>query len=812
MNFRERLKQPRPLIIDGAMGTLIFQRVPGYGSALELLNHERPEIIQAIHEDYFNAGADIVETNTFGASRLKLSEYGLEARCAELNEKGALAAKKAAEKSGGFVAGSMGPCGALIKPAGDFSPEAVYESFAEQVRGLARGGADLIAIETMTDIQEARLALLAAKENCGLPVLCSMTFEENGKTVTGTGMAPAFFTLAAMGADILGANCSQGPEGLLKIFLDAMPSLQGLGAHLSVWSNAGLPEMIDDKLTYRLTPDKFAEASAGFAKAGVKIIGGCCGTNPQHIEALSKTVKKLNITGSEPGLSAGRQSFAVTSRSGILKAESAPGLIVIGERLNPSARKAFAADLKEGSTRYLRSEAKAQAEEGASLLDINVGLSGIDEAESAEKCVSILSGTTALPLMIDSDNPQVIERALWVYPGVPVINSVNGKEKSLRALTPIIKRFGASAVALCLDESGVHREAEKRISAGEKLIAALNAEGISTDRLFVDPLILAESAEPGAAVETLKVISHFSSKGIKTSIGLSNISFGLPERKHINAAFLKLAVEAGLTAAIMNPAAKTGSDPEAENLAKEFLLGRDPGAANYIAYFKSKQPAAPSASAADAPALSTLEKIRESVIEGSADEVPGLIQKALDEKTDAADIMDRALISGLERVGELYSTGEYFLPQMISSAGAMKAGFLILKPLLASGSDRSLGKVVICTVRGDIHDIGKNIVSMMLENHGFQVFDLGKDVPAEKIIEEALRVDADIIALSSLLTTTMNEMKAISGLIKEKGVRASLLVGGAVVTEEYAASIGAHYGRDAVEGVAAAKKLVRAAE
>lgn len=804
MNFKERLfNNKTPITIDGGLGTLIFQKFPGYNGALELLNSECNDLMQDIHEEYLAAGAEIVETNTFGGNPIKLTAYGLESRCEELNELGAAAAKKAAEKFGGYVAGSVGPSGELVSPMGDYDPEKLYENFSSQMRGLERGGSDLIAIETMTDVQEARLAVMAAKENTSLPVLCSMSFEPNGRTLTGTDIITAFYTLAESGADIAGANCSMGPDGLAAIFKENIELLKKTGVYMSVWSNAGLPEIVDGETVYRLTPDLFADASLDFAKLGIKIIGGCCGTTPGHIRALRDALDSGKYSVPDPE----KTPPALTSRTSFFIPGVQRRTVVAGERLNPSARKAFAAELKEGAGTFLRNEARAQEKEGADILDINVGFPGIDESESMERSVRILSGIVNVPLMIDSDNSEVIERALYNYPGIPVINSVNGKAQSTTALLPLIKKFGSFAIALCLDESGVHRDADMRIKSGEKLIEKISEYGIDINKIFVDPLILTESAEPGAALQTLKVISHFASKGLMTSIGLSNISFGLPERKIINSTFLKMAADAGLTAAIMNPAMQRDYGDDAASFAEKFLRGEDPGAVKYIENFKNRTgPSTPAESVT--PVDSPLKKIENCVVEGNTDDIISFIKKALEGGAVPETIMNSALIAGLEKVGELYSSGEYFLPQMIASADAMKKGFAEIKPLLVSRSEDKKYRVIISTVKGDIHDIGKNIVAMMLENHGFEVKDLGKDVDSELIIKEAVEYDADIICLSSLLTTTMGEMKKVSGLIKERGLKAELLIGGAVVTRDYAESIGAIYGQDAVEGVREAKKII----
>ncbi len=807
MNFLERIAKKSPVLLDGAMGTMLFHRLPGFSGCFEMLNIERPEVIREIHELYIQAGAEIILTNTFGASKIKLSGYGIAKKCEEINEAGARIAREAAQGHDVFVAGSIGPSGKLVRPMGDAHPEDLYDSFASQVRGLVRGGVDILVIETMTDLAEARLALLASRDLCQLPVICSMSFEENGRTVTGNPMVGSFATLAEYGASVVGANCSMGPDGLFKLFSERIEVLKEIGMPLSVWANAGMPELENGEVVYRLTPEKYAEMSARFATLGISIVGGCCGTTPAHIAELKKRLSR----GTESRRQFIRKFRWITGPYSSLDVQETPRPILVGERLNPTARKKFAEELKEGKSTFLREESRKQEAEGAHLLDINVGVPGIDEEAAIERCVEILLASAKLPLMIDSDNPRVIERALANYPGVPVINSINGKQKSQEAIMPLLKRFGSFVVALCMDESGIHRDAAKRIAIGEALLGKLEMHGITSQRVFIDPLMLAESAEPGAAMETLKVISHFARKGIKTSIGLSNISFGLPQRKFINNAFLNMAIEAGLSAAIVNPSAvRISQDPiEEELFARDFLQGRDPRAAKYIARFSSqaadqKEKTTPENKGSG----DTLVEVQALVVEGDSDGIVAAVEGALREHSPEA-IMNRALIKGLEIVGDYYSQGVYFLPQMIASAQAMKMGFERLKPLLKKESAERKGTVVICTVKGDVHDIGKNIVAMMMENHGFEVIDLGKDVDAELVIATAKEKNACIVCLSSLLTTTMHEMEKVSKIIKDEKLPISLIVGGAVVTKDYADSIGAHYGADAVEGVKIALEVVK---
>ncbi len=806
MNFIERLKDPRPVVLDGAMGTMLMEKLPGFTGCVERINLERPDLVKAVHSAYIESGAEIISTNTFGGNDIKLSQFRLESSARDIIVRSVEAARQAAAGKHVYVAGCMGPTGKLIEPLGDTRVSEVYGSFRSQASILAESGVDLFLVETMSDLLEAKTALRAIREVSTLPVVCNLTFDPGGRTVSGTDMLTGLSTLSQIGADVVGANCSMGPEGLLELFRSHITDLRDLGTPLSVWANAGLPEFRAGRAVYTLSPERFGEISVHFAELGVKIIGGCCGTTPAHIGALRDRLGTV----SPPRPVYGKKFHYITGRFSSLNIAAHKGLLVIGERLNPTARKKFAEDLKNGGTGFIREESRRQESEGAHLLDINVGVPSIDERNAMRESVKILTTLVRTPLMIDSDNPDVVSAALEVYPGIPIINSVNGKGKSAAGIIPLVKHFGAFIVALCLDESGIHKVAEKRIAIGENLLDMLGKAGISSERVFIDPLMLAESAEPGSAMETLKVIQHFAGNGIKTSLGISNISFGLPSRKHVNTAFLHLARQKGLSAAIVNPSAIRDIDrflPE-EELAVNFLTGNDPGASKYIAHFQvpaaSGEPRPQKGTADHGDILSVLFNM---VVEGDSDGITGKVNEALKELAPET-IMNEGLIRGLERVGELYNSGEYFLPQMIASANAMKTGFQVLKPVLSKNREHAAGKIVICTVHGDVHDIGKNIVALMMENHGFEVVDLGKDVPAERILQALREERPHILCLSSLLTTTMHQMKLMGDIIHEQGLPVKLMVGGAVVNNDYARSIGAYYAEDAVTGVSVAKRLL----
>jgi len=806
MNFRDRLKDNRPIVLDGGMGSLIFQKAPDYKGCFELLNVERPEIISEIHDKYINAGAEIIETNSFGGNKIKLAEYGLSDRCIEINRKAVEVAKKVSSGKA-FVAGSAGPTGKLVHPIGDAYYDEIYDAYKDQMIGFQQGGADLIVIETMSDVQEAKIALHAAKQNTSLPVIVSLTFEKNGKTISGTDLLTGFVILSQNGADVVGINCSLGPSMIYEFVKNYSSEIRSLGIPFSIWANAGIPYVENGKTFYPLSPEEFADQTLRFTGFGFKILGGCCGTNPDHIKCLKDKMENTVV----PEKNAVKNNNYAASRYSIFNFSKSLEVVKIGERLNPSARKLFKEDLLTGKTDFLRAEAKLQQSEGADIIDINVGVPGIDETLAMKTAVSILSNIVQTPVMIDSDNYGVLETALKTYPGIPVVNSINGKEKNYSSIIPLLKKYGCFVVALCLDDDGIFSDSEKRIAAGEKLVKRLNSDGIINDRIIIDPLMLSESAEPGSAIETLKVIKHFHEIGIKTSLGMSNVSYGLPERKYINNAMLDLSFKAGLSCAILNTAVYRQIDsylPE-EKLAVDFLTGNDKNASNYIAHFKKNSQAAVQQTIKTDQVIDDIGNISKLVVDGNESGIEAAVKNAL--LSNPSDkVMNDGLINGLEIVGDLYNKGEYFLPQMIASANTMKKGFAVLKPLLSKEAAEKLGTVIISTVKGDIHDIGKNIVSMMLENHGFNVIDLGKDVDNNIIIENAVKENADIICLSSLLTTTMPEMETVAGIIKQKNLKMKLMVGGAVVSKEYAESIGAYYSRDAVEAAMVAKKIMQA--
>ncbi|MDR2431394.1 MAG: homocysteine S-methyltransferase family protein [Candidatus Margulisbacteria bacterium] len=793
MDLRAVLRSGQPLIFDGAMGTVLMQL--GLGDILaDRLNIEQPEIIRKIHRDYALSGADIVETNTFNSSLIKLKELGLADKLEEFNR----AAVANARASGApFVAGSLGPTGKLLEPLGPVTFEEAYTSYRAQAAALEKTGVDLFIVETISDIQEMRAALLAVKDVSGKPLICSLTYNEVGRTLTGTDIFTAGVTLRELGADVLSINCSIGPEGVVGLYKRYYRDLGELGLPLMVMPNAGMPELVDDKLIYTMTPENFAGLMAELARYGVQIYGGCCGTTPAHISTLARVIKKLSIKYHN---STAKKEVYFTSRNRVVRLSGCRPFLKIGESLNPTARKKFAEELKAGRENFLRAQAKEQS--AADLLDINVGVPELDQPRLMKKCVQTLTMVTDKPLCLDSDDPEVLETDLRNYPGIALVNSVNGKQESLAKIVPLAKRYGAALIALTLDGKGIPARAAERVALARKIMAFCRQAGFPEQKIFFDGLVMTLAAEPNAALETLKTATEIAKLGWHTSLGVSNVSFGLPQRKNINNVFLKLLAEMGLSAAILNAASYRQIDKytNAEKLAEEVLLARDAGAKKYIAAIAAQGDFS-------APRQDRSSSIYETVIEGNEAVILDLVQSAL-EKNKPQEILNKELLPALEKVGEYYAAGQYYLPQMITSANTMKKAFALLKPLMAGYGAAKTGTAVICTVEGDIHDIGKNIVAMILENYGFEVVDLGKDVSADKIVAAAVEHKANVVLLSALLTTTMLKMKEVQAKLLEKNIDIPVMVGGAVVTPEFARNFGAHYTADAAGAAQLAKQLL----
>ncbi|NLK21338.1 MAG: dihydropteroate synthase [Epulopiscium sp.] len=794
LKFNEMLKD-NILILDGATGTELQKRGMPKGACPEEWILKNPNAIIEIQRAYKNAGSDIVYAPTFGANRWKLKSFGLENKVEEININLVKLSRKAVGNEV-LVAGNLSPTGEFIKPFGEKSFEETVDVYKEQVHALVKAGVDLFVIETMIDIQEARAALLAVKEISNLPIMVSMTFGEDGKTLTGTNPITAVITLQSLGADAIGCNCSTGPKDMISI-VNEMKNVSCIP--IFVKPNAGLPILKDGQCFYDLDAEGFANFIEDFARVGINLIGGCCGTTDEYIRLLSKRTKKYTP---KPWLD--KRKSAVTSvRKTVFMGEETP-LTVVGERINPTGKKELQQELLEGKLAEIRKFALEQQQKGANMLDVNVGMPGIDEKEVMVKVVESLSTISELPLCIDSSNSEVIEAALRIYPGRALLNSISGEEKKLKELLPIAAKYGAMFIALPLNDKEVPSTAEKRIEIINRILKEAKGIGYGPEDMVVDGLVMTVSSDQKASIETLKVVEYVSSiLKSSTILGLSNISFGLPERSWLNSAFLMMAMAKGLNMAILNPSSENIMELKK---AGDILTDRDKNCKNYIDYFgNSKEKPINKISKEE----NTRDKIYNSVLKGEKEEIIGYIKNAFEEGLTPFNIVDEILIPAINKVGELYDKKEYFLPQLILSAESMKKGFDYLEPyLLKEDKRKEKTKVMIATVKGDIHDIGKNIVGLMLKNYGFEVIDLGKDVKKEDIIEEIKRTKAPIVGLSALMTTTMGEMKKVINEAKNEKLSTKFMIGGAVITKEYSDEIGADgYAKDAIEAVRLARKL-----
>lgn len=784
--IKEWLKNKEFLILDGGMGTMLQASGLKMGEIPELLGLTNPGLITGIHRKYVEAGADIIYANTFGANRYKLEKSG---KSTGGVIKAAIAnAKKACEGTGSKTALDIGPIGQLLEPTGYLSFNDAYDIFKEQVE--AGSDADLIVLETMTDLMEVKAALLAAKENSSLPVICTMTFEENGRTFTGCSVSAMALTLEGLGADAIGVNCSLGP-GELKPVIEELSKWTRLP--IVVKPNAGLPDPVTN--TYNVNADEFAAYMKELLPYGVRILGGCCGTNPDYIKALTDMLseeKHVEVKKEIPAAVCSATKTVIINQPRI-----------VGERINPTGKKLFKQALLDNDTDYILNQAIEQAGAGAEILDVNVGLPGINEKAVMVNVVKELQGVVDLPLQIDSTIPEVLEAALRVYNGKPIINSVNGEEKSMNAVLPLAKKYGAAVVSLALDENGIPKKAEERFKIAEKIMNRAVSMGIPKEDIYIDCLTLTASAEQDGVTETLNAISMVKEKlGLKTILGVSNISFGLPNRELINSNFLTMAMTYGLDLAIINPniAVMTGA-------VRSFRLlkGYDVNSMDYIAAYNSVK----SESTVPKPS-NTAMTLMEAVEAGLKNEGAKITEELL-KTTDSMEIINGQLIPALDKAGTDFEKGRIFLPQLILSAGVAQAAFEVIKKNMSGENKASVnkGNIVIATVKGDIHDIGKNIVKVLLENYGYNVIDLGKDVEYQAVVDAVKKYQAPLVGLSALMTTTLPSMENTIKLIKENGLDCKIMVGGAVLTPDYAEKIGAdYYAKDAKESVDIAKKVI----
>ena len=800
-DFKKLLKE-KVLVLDGATGTELHDAGLPQGACPEIWALENPDKLMEVQRNYFKAGSDAVYTCTFGANRLKLKEFGLAEKAEEINRKLALVSREAAGKDK-LVIGDIGPTGSFVEPFGDLPFEEAVEIYREQASGLLKGGVDLFVIETMMDIQEARAALIAIKEICDLPVLVSMTFTAEGQTLTGTTPETALVTLQSLGASAFGCNCSVGPQAMLSLLMGMKPFAI---VPLLAKPNAGLPKLLKGKTVFDMAADEFASFGPAFVKAGVNLIGGCCGTKPEYIKKLKSSIKGLKPE--KPCLSS--LGALSSSRRTVFLSGSQP-LKIIGERINPTGKKLLQEELKTGKFKEVRRFAVEQKQKGADILDVNAGMPGIDEKSTLSSIVKLLSHVSDLPLCVDSSKPEAIEAALRIYPGRALINSISGEKDKMKQLLPIAAKYGAMFILLPLGDNNIPEKAEGRVEYVEKIMAEAKKYGFTKNDVVLDGLVMTVSANQEAAKETLKLVEWGSHNGFSTVLGLSNVSFGLPERKWVNSAFLAMAVSRGLTFAIANP---DSAELMSVKYASDVLTVRDKGCRNYISKFQVTPESARSAEKQN-QILSNSEQVFKAVLNGDTDHVCGYVEKTLGEGRSAKAIVDENLIPAINKVGELFDKREYFLPQLIMSAEAMKAAFDFLEPHLkkneVQGQQKKKHKIILATVKGDIHDIGKNIVALMLKNYGFEVVDLGKDVGADAVVQALKKSGAEIVGLSALMTTTMTQMKTIIDESRKHGFKnVKYIIGGAVVTQDYADEIGADgYAPDSVEAVRLVQKLLK---
>ena len=797
MNVLDFLKE-NILVLDGGMGTILQSRGLMPGEFPERWNLSHPDVIREIHRDYFDAGSNVVATNTFGANILKFASDELEEIVRAAVENVKIAKEQSSGKQEKFIALDIGPSGKLLKPYGDFDFENAVAAFAETVKLGVKYGVDLIIIETMNDSYETKAALLAAKENSELPVLVSNAYGEDGKLMTGASPAAMVAMLEGMHADAIGVNCSLGPKQLSGVIAEY---LANASIPVLLKPNAGLPKSVDGKTVFDVSADEFAEDVLKEVQKGVRVVGGCCGTTPAYIQALCDKLGDIKPLPIEP-----KHISCVSSYTHAVTFADEP--ILIGERINPTGKKRLKQALKENDIDYLLSEAINQQERGVQILDVNVGLPEINETQMLKTAICEIQAVSNLPLQIDTALPEAMEAALRRYNGKAMVNSVSGKQESMHAIFPLVQKYGGFVVALTLDEDGIPQTADGRVGIAKKILKTAEEYGIDKKDLIFDTLTMPISADPSAAMVTLEALYRIHTElGCHTSLGVSNVSFGLPNRDIVNSTFFAAALEKGLGAAIMNP---YSSDMMRTYYAYRALHDMDANCAKYIAFSENYAPAvvmqAASSSEKQADGNSALQK---SIIKGLKEQAAKLTVELL-QSTLPLEIVQSEIIPALDVVGAGFEKNTVYLPQLLMSAEAAKAAFEVIKKHMASSSAKAESKcaVVLATVHGDIHDIGKNIVKLLLENYGFAVTDLGKDVAPEAVVETVAKLHAPIAGLSALMTTTVPAMEETIKQLRAKAPWCKVVVGGAVLTAEYAEQIGADkYAKDAMETVRYAESV-----
>ncbi|MCM1104767.1 MAG: homocysteine S-methyltransferase family protein [Clostridium sp.] len=820
--------QGRYVILDGATGSNLMRAGMPAGVCPEQWIVEHRDVMLSLQKEYVAAGSDILYAPTFTANRLKLREYGLEEKQRELIQE-LVGISKEAAAGRALIAGDLTMTGVQLAPIGTLDFEELVDIYKEQIRNLCEAGVDLLVVETMMSLQETRAALIAAKEVCDLPVLASLTFEKDGRTLYGTDAVTAVITLQSLGAAAVGANCSTGPEQMVQLIGDMA---KVANVPVIAKPNAGMPVLMPDGTTgYSMTAETFAEEMMRLTGAGAAVVGGCCGTTPKHIGQLARSLAgKTPPDRKRTGADESGVYYLTSERKTVSFGLNSP-FLVIGERINPTGKKKLQAELKEGSLSMVSEFAESQEKMGAAILDVNMGMPGINEKEMMLKALDEVGMASNLPLSIDSSHVDVIEAALRRYPGRALINSISMEEAKCEPLLQLAAKYGAMFILLPLSDEGLPKSLEEKFEIIEKVTNRAAAHGLTRQDIVVDGLVMTVGADQEAALLTLQTFAKCHELGYATTCGLSNISFGLPERSYVNASFLTMAVQNGLTMAIANPSQQLLMSTA---YAADLLLhkeGADIRYIEYAAYVKEQaeqeeqqklqkltesvgkampQSAAGQDNAPDSAVPDMLRPVYDAVLKGMRSRIAELTESLLRDGQSAQDILNLALMPAIDEVGILFDKGKYFLPQLINSAEAMKLSIAVLEPhLMGEGGEKEQACVVIATVKGDIHDIGKNLVALMLKNHGFRVIDLGKDVESGQIIETAKKEHADVIALSALMTTTMMQMKEVVRMAHEQKLTAKIIIGGAVITQDFADEIGADgYSRDAAEAVVVVKKLL----
>lgn len=810
--FRELVKKG-PVLLDGATGTNLQKAGMPVGVCPEQWILENSEVLIDLQKQYVEAGTDILFAPTFTASRIKLKEYGLEDHLEEMNRKLVALSKEAAKGTNALVAGDLTMTGEQLYPLGDLMFEDLVDVYKEQAKIIAEAGADLFVVETMMSLQECRAAVLAIREVCDLPVMVSLTYNEDGRTLYGTDPVTAVVVMQSLGADAVGMNCSTGPEAMLE---PIAKMAEYATIPLLAKPNAGMPELIDGQTVFNVEPEEFAEVGKKLVEEGAAIIGGCCGTTPEHIRALKEAVKgipvKAPLQTKRRMLTSERKSVEITLDGRFM---------VIGERINPTGKKKLQAELKEGSLNLVRTMALEQEENGASILDINMGMNGIDEKEMMLRTIYEVTSTVDCPLCIDSSHVDIIEAALRIYPGRALINSISLEKEKFEKLLPIAKKYGAMFILLPLSDEGLPKDSAEKHGIIRTIMDEAVRIGMAKEDIIVDGLVATIGANPNAALECFETFSYCKNElELPTACGLSNISFGLPERTYVNTAFLTMAIANGLTMAIANPSQELLMNAA---FASDMLLNKKESDIRYIERMNflsekyagmervmvQKTPAGTSAAGGETRKESTGSGVFQAVLKGNKEHVLEEVKKMLDGGAKPDEIINEHLIAAINEVGELFDKKKYFLPQLISSANTMKLAIEYLEPMLERSNTEAMATIVVATVEGDIHDIGKNLVVLMLKNYGYHVIDLGKDVPADVIVDTAMNEGAKVIGLSALMTTTMMRMKDVVELAKEKGCTAKIVIGGAAITESFSDEIGADgYSKDAAECVKLVERLL----